>query len=75
MGTMLIKFLEIQQKGSTEENSIFPTDVNLYPKIRQTVFTNSNSGANNNTLNTMDDGPLVNITSIGKALDHGLEFT
>lgn len=61
-------------EGSTEENSIFPTDVNLYPKIRQTVFTNSNSGANNNTLNTMDDGPLVNITSIGKALDHGLDL-
>ena len=61
-------------EGSAEENSIFPTDVDLYPKIRQTVFTNSNSGANNNTLNIMDDGPLVNITSIGKALDHGLDL-
>lgn len=61
-------------ESSQEENSIFPTDVDLYPKIRQTVFTNSNSGANNNTLNVMDDGPLVNITSIGKALDHGLEL-
>jgi hypothetical protein len=47
-------------EGSPEENSIFPTDTDLYPKV---------VGAGD----VMSDGPLLDVISIGKVLDHGLE--
>jgi len=47
---------------SVDDNSVFPTDVDLFPKV--------NSGLTN----IMDAGPLLDIISVGKALDHGLEL-
>ena len=47
---------------SVDDNSVFPTEVSLFPKV--------NSGL----ANIMSDFPLIDITSIGKAMDHGLEF-
>jgi len=47
-------------EGSTEENSIFPTDVDLFPKVLSAG-------------DVMSGDPLVDIISVGKALDHGLE--
>jgi hypothetical protein len=47
---------------SVDDNSVFPTNVSLYPKV------------NSHLTYIMDDGPLIDITSIGKALDHGLEL-
>ena len=47
---------------SVDDNSLFPTDTSLYPKV------------NTDLTNIMDDGPLVNIISVGKAMDHGLEL-
>lgn len=45
-----------------DNSSIFPSNVSLYPKV------------NSNLTNIMDDGPILDITSVGKALDHGLEL-
>ena len=47
---------------SVDDNSVFPTDVSLFPKV--------NSGL----ADIMSDFPLVDIISVGKAIDHGLEF-
>ena len=54
---------------SEDDNSIFPTDTNLYPKIISGPFTNAQA-----TVNIMSNSPLLNITGVGKALDHGLEL-
>ena len=45
-----------------DNSSVFPSNVSLYPKV------------NSNLTNIMDDGPILDITSVGKALDHGLEL-
>ena len=50
---------------SVDENSIFPTLVNLYPKVLS-VGTTANP--------ILSKSPLVDIISIGKAMDHGLEL-
>jgi hypothetical protein len=47
---------------SVDDNSVFPTDVDLFPKV--------NAGLTN----IMDAGPLLDIISVGKAMDHGLEL-
>ena len=49
-------------ESSEDDNSIFPTDVDLYPKI------------NSHISEIMCADPLVNIIGVGKAMDHGLEF-
>ena len=50
---------------SVDENSIFPALINLYPKVLS-VGTTTNP--------ILSKSPLVDITSIGKAMDHGLEL-
>ena len=52
---------------SEDDNSVFPTDTDLYPKIISSPFANAQ-------VNIMSDSPLLNITGVGKALDHGLEL-
>jgi len=47
---------------SVDDNSVFPTNISLYPKV------------NSHLTYIMDDGPLIDITSVGKAIDHGLEL-
>ena len=49
-------------ESSEDDNSIFPTDVDLYPKI------------NSHISEIMCADPLVNIIGVGKAMDHGLEL-
>ena len=56
-----------QTEQSEDDNSVFPTDTDLYPKIISTPFANTN-------VNIMSANPLLNITGVGKALDHGLEL-
>ena len=46
-------------------SSIFPSDVSLFPK----VFDDGDTATD-----IMSDAPLVAVTSIGKAMDHGLEL-
>ena len=47
---------------SEDDNSVFPTDVSLYPKV------------NNDLGDVMSDSPLLDVISVGKAMDHGLEL-
>ena len=47
---------------SVDDNSVFPTNISLYPKV------------NSHLTYIMDDGSLIDITSVGKAIDHGLEL-
>ena len=47
---------------SEDDNSVFPTDTDLYPKI------------NSHLSEIMCADPLLNVIGIGKALDHGLEL-
>ena len=46
-------------------SSIFPSDVSLFPK----VFDDGDTATD-----IMSDAPLVAVTSIGKAMDHGLQL-
>lgn len=45
---------------SVDDDSIFPTNVSLYPKVIGTG-------------NVMSDAPIIDVISVGKVLDHGLE--
>ena len=58
-----------QTEQSEDDNSVFPTDVDLYPKIISTPFTNAQSA-----VNIMSADPLINVISVGKAMDHGLQL-
>lgn len=56
-----------------DDSSIFPSDVSLYQKvINYPAVATTNPVAP--AINIMSDAPIVDVISVGKALDHGLQL-
>jgi len=51
-----------------DDTSVFPSNVSLYPKVI------NYASAGPPAVNIMSEGPIVDVISVGKALDHGLEY-